>query len=62
MTLLIVSSKSIKELIQTCFEVPQPMPPLYFLANKWTYSLFAPGEIGLRVLSAAGSVLAGCLV
>ena len=61
-TLLIVSSKSIKELIQTCFEVPQPMPPLYFLANKWTYSLFAPGEIGLRVLSAAGSVLAGCLV
>ena len=61
-TLLIVSAKSFKELIQTCFEVPQPMPPLYFLANKWIYGLFVPGEIGLRVLSAAGSVLAGCLL
>ena len=58
-TLLIVSSKSFKDLIQTCFEVPQPMPPLYFLANKWIYGFFAPGEIGLRVLSAAGSTLAG---
>lgn len=58
-TLLIVSSKSLKELIQTCFEVPQPMPPLYFLANKWISGFFVPGEIGLRVLSAAGSVLAG---
>jgi hypothetical protein len=38
------------------------MPPLYFLANKWIYGFFAPGEIGLRVLSAAGSVLAGCLL
>ncbi|MGH9428468.1 MAG: glycosyltransferase family 39 protein, partial [Terriglobia bacterium] len=58
-TLLIVSAKSFRELIQTCFEVPQPMPPLYFLADKWIYGLFAPGEVGLRVLSAAGSVLAG---
>ncbi len=58
-TLLIVSSNSFKELVQTCFEVPQPMPPLYFLANKWIYGFFAPGEIGLRALSAAGSVLAG---
>jgi len=58
-TLLIVSSKSFKYLIQTCFEVPQPMPPLYFLADKWIYGFFAPGEIGLRILSAAGSVLAG---
>ena len=58
-TLLIVSSKSFKEVIQTCFEVPQPIPPLYFLANKWIYGFFAPGEIGLRVLSAAGSALAG---
>ena len=53
-TLLIVSAKSFRELIQTCFEVPQPMPPLYFLANKWIYGFFAPGEIGLRVLSAQG--------
>jgi hypothetical protein len=58
-TLLIVSSRSFKELIQTCFEVPQPMPPLYFLASKWTYGFFAPGEIGLRALSAASSVVAG---
>ena len=35
------------------------MPPLYFLANKWIYGFFAPGEIGLRALSAVGSVLAG---
>jgi len=61
-TLLIVSSKSFKDLIHTCFEVPQPMPPLYFLANKWIYGFFAPGEIGLRVLSAAGSVSAGYLL
>ncbi len=58
-TLLIVSSNSFKDLVQTCFDVPQPMPPLYFLANKWIYSFFSPGEIGLRFLSAAGSVLAG---
>lgn len=58
-TLLIVSSSSFKELVQTCFDVPQPMPPLYFLANKWIYGFFAPGEIGLRLLSAVGSVLAG---
>jgi Dolichyl-phosphate-mannose-protein mannosyltransferase len=58
-TLLIVSSSSFKELVQTCFDVPQPMPPLYFLANKWIYGFFEPGEIGLRALSAVGSVLAG---
>jgi len=58
-TLLIVSSKSFKDLIQTCFEVPQPMPPLYFLANKWIYGFFVPGETGLRILSAAASILAG---
>ena len=61
-TLLIVSSSSFKELVQTCFDVPQPMPPLYFLANKWIYGFFAPGEIGLRALSAVGSVLAGILL
>ncbi len=61
-TLLIVSSSSFQELVQTCFDVPQPMPPLYFLANKWMYGFFAPGEIGLRALSAVGSVLAGILL
>ena len=61
-TLLIVSSESFKEVTQTCFEVPQPMPPLYFLANKWISGFFVPGETGLRVLSAAGSVLAGCFL
>jgi uncharacterized membrane protein len=58
-TLQIVSATSFRELIQTCFNVPQPMPPLYFLTEKWIYGFFAPGEIGLRVLSAAGSVGAG---
>ena len=58
-TLVIVSSKSFKDLIQTCFEVPQPIPPFYFLADKWIYGFFAPGEIGLRIVSAAGSILAG---
>ncbi|MCI0420061.1 MAG: glycosyltransferase family 39 protein [Acidobacteria bacterium] len=61
-TLMIVSSKSYQELIQTCFEVPQPMPPFYFLANKWIYGFFPPGEAGLRALSAAGSVLTGYLL
>src|SRR5512134_2875155 len=58
-TLLIVSSRAFKDLIQTCFEVPQPMPPLYFLADKWIYGFFEPVEIRLKILSAAGSVLAG---
>jgi len=52
-TLLIVSSRTFKDLIQTCFNVPQPMPPLYFLAEKWISGFFEPGEIGLRILSAA---------
>jgi len=61
-TLLIVTSNSFKEVVQTCFDVPQPMPPLYFLVNHWIYGLFPPGEIGLRVLSAIGSLLAGILL
>lgn len=58
-TLMIASARSFRDLIHTCFDVPQPMPPLYFLVEKWVYGFFAPGEIGLRVLSAAGSIVAG---
>ena len=61
-TLAIVSSESFREVIRTCFAIPQPIPPLYFLLNKWVYGFFPPGEIALRVLSAAASVLAGYLL
>ncbi len=56
-TLMIVSIKSYSELVKTCFEVPQPMPPLYFALNKWVFDWFPAGEIGLRFLSAACGTL-----
>src|SRR5262245_51210720 len=61
-TLMIVSKRSYTELIKTCFEIPQPMPPLYFLVNKFVYCFFPPGEVGLRFLSALSSLVTSYLV
>ena len=33
-TLMIVSKGTLTGLVRTCLEVPQPMPPLYFLLDK----------------------------
>jgi Dolichyl-phosphate-mannose-protein mannosyltransferase len=61
-TLMIVSKPSYAELVKTCFEIPQPMPPLYFLLNKFVYGFFPPGEVGLRFLSALSSLVTNYLL
>jgi uncharacterized membrane protein len=61
-TLMIVSKRSCAELIKTCFEIPQPMPPLYFLVNKCVCGFFPAGEVGLRFLSALSSLVTGYLL
>ena len=61
-TLMIVSKRAYAELIKTCFEIPQPMPPLYFLVNKFVCGFFPPGEVGLRFLSALSSLVTSYLL
>lgn len=58
-TLMIVSKQSYDELIRTCFDIPQPMPPLYFALNKLVFDCFQPGEHALRLLSALSSLITG---
>ncbi len=43
--------------MKLCFEIPQPMPPLYFILNKAVFGFFTPGEVSLRLLSALASLL-----
>jgi hypothetical protein len=61
-TLMIVSANSCGQLIRTCFEVPQPVPPFYFLVNKLVFDWFPAAEAGLRLLSAGASVVTGYLL
>jgi hypothetical protein len=56
-TLMIVSVKSWRDLIHTCFEIPQPMPPLYFLLAKVPVVWFGPSEVSLRLVSAVSNLL-----
>jgi len=56
-TLMIVSAKSWHELVRTCFEIPQPMPPLYFVLTRLPVIWLGPSEISLRLLSALSSLL-----
>ena len=56
-TLMIVSKTSWLELIRTCFEIPQPMPPLYFLLDRLFVVFLGPSEISLRLFSALSSTL-----
>jgi len=56
-TLMIVSKSSCLELIRTCFKIPQPMPPLYFILNRLFIDLLGTSEISLRLLSAISSTL-----
>jgi hypothetical protein len=55
-TLMTVSSRSYGELIKTCFEIPQPMPPLYFLLNKLVFDMLPANEVGLRLVSALAAI------
>ena len=61
-TLMIVSARSSRELIHACFEIPQPMPPLYFLLTRLPVLWLGPSEISLRLLSAGSSLLIVYLV
>jgi 4-amino-4-deoxy-L-arabinose transferase-like glycosyltransferase len=56
-TLMIVLKSSWLELIRTCFQIPQPMPPLYFLLDRLFVDLLGPNETSLRLLSAFSSAL-----
>jgi Dolichyl-phosphate-mannose-protein mannosyltransferase len=56
-TLMIVSKSSWLELIRTCFKIPQPMPPLYFIFDQLIVAPLGPSEISLRLLSALSSTL-----
>jgi len=61
-TLMIVSKGTLTGLVRTCLEVPQPMPPLYFLLDKLLVDTLGPSEISLRLLSAICSTLTIYLV
>jgi 4-amino-4-deoxy-L-arabinose transferase-like glycosyltransferase len=54
---MIVSKSSWLELIRTCFKIPQPMPPLYFLLDRMIVEVLGPSETSLRLLSALTSAL-----
>ena len=56
-TLMIVSKSSWLELIRTCFKIPQPMPPLYFILDRLIVAPLGASEISLRLLSAFSSTL-----
>ncbi|MFN8009181.1 MAG: glycosyltransferase family 39 protein [Terriglobia bacterium] len=56
-TLMIVSADPYHQVLRLCFEIPQPMPPLYFLLEKAVFDHLIPGEISLRLLSALASLL-----
>ena len=58
-TLMIVGKASYGELIKTCFDVPQPLPPLYFLLNKLVFGFFTPSEAALRLFSAISGFATG---
>ncbi|PYV89822.1 MAG: hypothetical protein DMG05_12625 [Acidobacteria bacterium] len=61
-TLMIVSKRSLTDLVRTCFQVPQPMPPFYFLLDKLLVDILGPSEISLRLLSAISSTITIYLV
>jgi 4-amino-4-deoxy-L-arabinose transferase-like glycosyltransferase len=56
-TEMIVSKNSLLDLVKTCFEIPQPMPPFYFLLDRLVVGCLGPSEISLRLPSAVFSLL-----
>lgn len=61
-TRMIVSGRSFKSIIQTCFVVSQPVPPFYFLLCKPFADCLGTNEIGLRILSVICSTLTVYLI
>jgi hypothetical protein len=56
-TWLLSSQSRITDVFSLSFQIPQPVPPLYFLANKFFYGFLSQNEASLRFLS----VLSGFL-
>ena len=61
-TLMIVSKHSFEDIIETCFVIPQPVPPFYFLFCKLGVEVLGAGETGLRFLSVICGILTVYLV
>jgi 4-amino-4-deoxy-L-arabinose transferase-like glycosyltransferase len=61
-TEMIVSKDSLLDMVKTCFEIPQPMPPFYFLIDRLAVSCLGLNEISLRLPSAIFSLLTVYLV
>ena len=61
-TLMIVSKHSFEDIIETCFVIPQPIPPFYFLLCKLGVEVLGSGETGLRFLSVICGILTVYLV
>jgi len=61
-SLMIVSKHSLEDIIETCFVIPQPVPPFYFLLCKLGVEVLGAGETGLRFLSVIYGILTVYLV
>ena len=61
-TLMIISKHSFGSIIQTCFLIPQPIPPFYFLLCKLFVDVLGAKEMGMRFLSAICSSLTVYLI
>jgi hypothetical protein len=61
-TLMIDSKSSLLQIIKTCFHIPQPLPPVFFVFNKLCYELIGHNETGLRFLSVLSSSITIYLV
>ncbi|MEW5977535.1 MAG: glycosyltransferase family 39 protein [Acidobacteriota bacterium] len=55
-TLMLASKSSWLDLARTCFRIPQPVPPLYFLAEKLVVDLRGVDEVSLRLVSVLASL------
>ena len=61
-TSMIVSKHAFDNIIKTCFVIPQPVPPFYFLLCELCVEVLGAGETGLRFLSVICGILTVYLV
>jgi 4-amino-4-deoxy-L-arabinose transferase-like glycosyltransferase len=61
-TSMIVSKSAFDNIIKTCFVIPQPVPPFYFLLCELCVEVLGAGETGLRFLSVICGILTVYLV
>jgi hypothetical protein len=56
-TLQLATQPTYPAVVRTCFAIPQPIPPLYFLLEKASVDWLGASEISLRLLSAFSGTL-----